>query len=92
MKIGIKYENDKLLVLAGMHFEEYKKIGIDLGISDVPYLLVYQNIIKMFKQYFSRCDKTDPVVFEDEPTFDNIDKFIKENYNMPCVKTDENEL
>lgn len=41
MKIGIKYENDKLLVLAGMHFEEYKKIGIDLGISDVPYLLVY---------------------------------------------------
>lgn len=40
MKMGIKYENDKLLVLGGMHFEEYKKLGIDLGISDVPYLLV----------------------------------------------------
>lgn len=88
-EIGKKYNSDKVLILAVIDFSEYKKQKIDFGVNEVPYLMVFLIIII---QYFPKNDKENPIIFEDEITYDNLIKFIEENYNLPKIKLDDEEL
>lgn len=88
-RIGKKYNSDKVLILAAIEFSEYKKQKIDFGVNEVPYLIVFLIIII---QYFPKNDKENPIIFEDEITYDNLIKFIEENYNLPKIKLDDEEL
>lgn len=88
-RIGKKYNSDKVLILAAIEFSEYKKQKIDFGVNEVPYLIVFLIIII---QYFPKNDKENPIIFEDEITYDNLIKFIEENYNLTKIKLDDEEL